>query len=306
MKMMTYVRRALPLAVAAFSISVCADAQTQRDFSKVQIKATKLTDNFYALDGQGGTIGLLVGQDGVFMVDSQYAPLTDKIVAAVKTITNAPIKLMVNTHVHPDHTGGNENLAKLGVIILSRDELRSRLIEGDPLHQQPPAPTLALPLITYDGRVTIHMDGEDVELIPIVHAHTDGDTLVRFAKNNILMPGDFFRSAGYPNIDRGNGGSLSGLLDGLNYMLSLAGPDTKLVPGHGPICTRVEVTAHRDMIIGVRDKVAQLMKQGMSEQDVIAAHPTADYDAKVPRSAESADRFVGQLYEEMKPQIRGQ
>jgi cyclase len=310
MKTIKYLSRGLFLALALLAVSANARPQAQPDFSKTEIKTTKITDNFYTLEGQGGMIGILVGPDGVFMVDSQFAPLTDKIVAAVKQVTNAPIRFMVNTHVHPDHTGGNENLGKMGVIIFARDELRQRLEEGTPAVNgaggRPPAPPAALPLITYEGKVTFHMDGENVELIPIAHAHTDGDTLVRFPKNNAIMTGDFYRSVGYPNIDRANGGSLSGMIEGLTYLVSIAGPDTKIIPGHGPTVTRVEVMAHRDMIVAMRDKVSQLIEQGKSEQEVVAAHPTADYDAKVPQAAQTCDRFVGQLYAEMKPRITGQ
>ena len=302
-----YLSRALLVALACLAVSANARPQGQTDFSKIEIKATKITDSFYTLEGQGGMIGILVGPDGVFMVDSQYAPLTEKIVAAVKQITNQPIRFMVNTHVHPDHTGGNENLGKMGVIIISRDELRKRLEEGTPAVNgaggRAPLAPVGLPLITYEGKMTFHMDGENVELVPIPHAHTDGDTLVHFPKNNVIMTGDFYRSVGYPNIDRANGGSLSGMIEGLTYIVSIAGPDTKIIPGHGPTVSKTEVAAHRDMIIAIRDKVAQLMEQGKSEQDVIAAHPTADYDAKVPQAAQTSERFLGQLYAEMKPRI---
>jgi cyclase len=302
--------RLLLLALACMAVVANARPQGQPDFSKTEIKTTKVTDNFYTLEGQGGMIGVLVGPDGVFMVDSQFAPLTDKIVAAVKQITNQPIRFMVNTHVHPDHTGGNENLGKMGVTILARDELRKRLEEGTPAVNgaggRPPMAAVGLPLITYEGKVTFHMNGENIELIPIAHAHTDGDTLVWFTKNNVIMTGDFYRSVGYPNIDRANGGSLSGMIEGLTYIVSIAGPDTKIIPGHGPTVSKAEVAAHRDMIVALRDKVAQLMEQGKSEPEVIAAHPTADYDAKVPQAAQTADRFVGQLYAEMKPRISGQ
>src|SRR5579863_5968406 len=219
-------------ALAAFLgvFAVTAGAQ-QQDFSKVEIKATKLSNNFYTLDGQGGTIGVLTGPDGVFMVDTQFAPLSDKIMAVVKRVSNnAPIKYIVNTHVHGDHTGGNENFAKTGAVLLSRDQLRGRLAHPAPgANGAPgtPAPAAALPMITYDGPATFHMDGEVVQLIPIRRAHTDGDTLVRFVNNDIIMTGDFYRSLGYPNIDRTNGGSLQGMLEGLGTVIGLAGPKTR-------------------------------------------------------------------------------
>src|SRR5712691_7157121 len=156
-------------------------AAQQQDFSQVQIKTTKIGPSFYTLDGQGGTIGALVGPDGVFLVDSQFAPLTDKIVAAVKQISTAPIKFLVNTHVHGDHTGGNENLGKLGVVILARPELRARLVKPAPAANgtaPPSAPAAALPVVTYTSKTIVHMNAEDIQLIPVPVAHTDGDTMV--------------------------------------------------------------------------------------------------------------------------------
>jgi glyoxylase-like metal-dependent hydrolase (beta-lactamase superfamily II) len=303
------IARATLLVLVFLSVAAAAYSQAPPDYSKVEIKTSKVADNFYTLEGQGGMIGILVGPDGVFMVDSQFAPLTGKIVAAVKQITSEPIRFMVNTHLHPDHTGGNENLGKMGVILVGRDELRKRLAEGAPAVNgaggRAPAPPAALPLITYEGKMTFHMDGEDLELIAIPHAHTDGDTIVRFPKINVIMTGDFYRSVGYPNIDRGSGGTLNGTIEGLAYVANLAGPDTKIIPGHGQTVTRSEVIACRDMVVDVRDRVAQLMRQGKSLQDVIAAHPTSAYDAKVPQGTETSERFLTQVYAELKPAIGG-
>jgi glyoxylase-like metal-dependent hydrolase (beta-lactamase superfamily II) len=293
---MMFAAMALAAAIAAQNPPAAAPA-AQPDFSKVEIKATKIGGTFYVLEGQGGAIGVLAGPDGVFMVDSQFAPLTDKIVAAIRQITDKPIRFMVNTHVHPDHTGGNENLAKMGVTIFARDELRARL--ASPPGGAKPSPA-ALPLVTYKGPVTFHMNGEDVQLIPVPAAHTDGDTMVRFRGVDVIMTGDFYRSLGYPNIDRANGGTLNGLLAGLNAVIDAAKPSTKIVPGHGAIVDKTAVAAHRDMIIAVRDKVAALVRQGKTQQEVLAAKPTSDYDAKVPQAAQTSERFVNQLYAEIK------
>jgi glyoxylase-like metal-dependent hydrolase (beta-lactamase superfamily II) len=290
----------IALTVAAIS-TVCA--QAQGDLSKVEIKTTKITNNFYTLEGSGGTIGALVGPDGVFMVDAQYAPLTDKIVAAVKGISNGNIRYLINTHVHGDHTGGNENFAKLGVTLFSREELRDRLAHPAPTANGTPgtpAPPAALPIITYTGKLTFHMNGEDVEAIAVPKAHTDGDTLVRFPKQDVLMTGDYFRSLGYPNIDRANGGSLQGMLDGLALTISLCGPNTKVIPGHGEIVNKTALIAHRDMIVAIRDRVAQLVRQGKTLEEVVAAKPAADYDSKIPGVGTTGDRFIGQLYAELK------
>jgi glyoxylase-like metal-dependent hydrolase (beta-lactamase superfamily II) len=293
------------IVVAAFAALTVLVAAQQPDFSKVEIKTNKVSSNFYTLDGQGGTIGVLTGPDGVFMVDAQFAPLSDKIATAIKQIQpDGRIRLLVNTHVHGDHTGGNENFAKMGAIIMARPLLRDRLAKPAPpagnAQPIPPAPAMALPVVTFDAPVTVHMNGEDVELIPIPSAHTDGDTMVRFPKADVIMTGDFFRSLGYPNIDLGNGGSLKGMLAGLNKIVELAGPNTKIIPGHGETVTKAAVAAHRDIIVAVRDKMTPLVRQGKSVQDVLATKPTADYDQKVPGAGNTAERFVNQLYAEIK------
>jgi len=293
------------LSFAALTFISNASAQgQQQDFSKVQIETVKLAPNFYVLNGQGGAIGVLTGSDGILMVDSQFAPLHDKIVAAINQVSNgAPIKFLINTHVHPDHTGGNEAMGKMGVVIFAREELRTRLMHPNPgANGAPgtPAPAAALPVVTYDSPVTFHMDEEDVQAIPIPRAHTDGDTLVRFPRANVIMIGDYFRSLGYPNIDRANGGSLQGMIDGINKAIGLCDANTKVVPGHGAIVDRNGLVAHRDMIIAIRDKIAPMVSQGKSLDDVMASKPTADYDAKVPGGNTTIERFVGQVYAELK------
>jgi cyclase len=294
----------LAMAMAIGAAPAHGQGQTQPDFSKIEIKTTKLGNNFYTLEGQGGTIGVLAGPDGVLMVDDQFAPLSAKIAAAIKQISDQPIRFLVNTHVHPDHTGGNENFGKMGAIIFAREELRDRLMHPNPAANGTPgvpAPAAALPLVTYEGIVKLHINGEVVELIPIPKAHTDGDTMIYFPGLDIIMTGDFYRSVQYPNIDRNNGGTLNGLLDGLGVVIGLAGPNTKIVPGHGPVVGRAEVMANRDMILAVRDRVAQLIAQGKTQDEVLAANPTAEYDARVPNSKETTQRFVTQLYAELKP-----
>ena len=279
------------LAVSAFA---------QQDFSKVEIKTTKISNNFYPLEGSGGMIGVLVGPDGVFMVDTQYAPLTDKIVAAIKAITPQPIKFVVNTHQHPDHTGGNENFAKLGATLMSRDQLRYRLAHPAPGANG--APALALPKMTYDTVVTLHMNDEDIELIPVRSAHTDGDTMVRFVKNDVIMSGDFYRSIQFPNIDRTDGGSMNGMIAGLGALIGSAGPATKIIPGHGATVDRASVTAHRDMMLAVRDRIAPMVQQGKTLAEVVASKPLGTYETSVKEAGTTGERFIGQIYAELQAQ----
>jgi cyclase len=300
--MKNIIRLSLTVLSAAVLSGTPLSAQ-QQDFSQVQIKTTKIGPSFYTLEGQGGTIGALVGPDGVFLVDSQFAPLTDKIVAAVKQISDGRIKFLVNTHVHGDHTGGNENLGKLGVVIMARPELRARLVKPAPAANgtvPPSAPAPALPVVTYTSKTIVHMNGEDIQLIPVPAAHTDGDTMVFFPGQDVLMMGDYFRTVGYPNIDRANGGSLKGMIAGLQAAIDLAKPTTKVVPGHGAMTDRAGIVAHRDMIIALRDKVAPMVQQGKTLEEVVASKPTSAYDARVPMPGTTGERFIGQLYAELK------
>jgi glyoxylase-like metal-dependent hydrolase (beta-lactamase superfamily II) len=291
------------ITIAILGLLVTARAQ-QPDMSQVQIKTNKIAGNFYTLDGQGGTIGVLTGPDGVLMVDAQFAPLSDKIIAAIKQISDGRIRYLVNTHVHGDHTGGNENIAKTGATIFARENLRARLIKPAPgANGQPgaPAPPMALPVVTFDAPITFHMNGEDVHLIPVPLAHTDGDTMVYFPNANVIMTGDFYRSTGYPNIDRANGGTMNGMLAGFDLIAKTGKADTKIVPGHGAIVDKAAVAAHKAMMIAVRDKVAALVKQNKSEQEVVAANVTGEFDSKVTGATPmTAERFVRQLYQELK------
>jgi cyclase len=293
--------RAAVLLVLLTSLAVAGRAQQPAD---VQVKTTKVANNFYTLEGNGGMVGVLTGPDGVLMVDTQFAPMTEKLVAAIKQISDGRIRFVINTHLHGDHTGGNENFGKMGATIFARENLRARLVKPNAgANGAPgvPAPSMALPVVTYDAPVTIHMNGEEVHLIPVPVAHTDGDTMVQFQTADIIMIGDFYRSTGYPNIDLANGGSLKGMLDGLNAAIKLAGPNTKIIPGHGATVDRTGVAAQRDLIMAIRDKVAVLVKQNKTQAEVLAAKLTSDYDAKVTgASAMTADRFVGQLYTELK------
>jgi len=292
------------LLTAFAAAAVIAFGQGAPDFSKVQIKINKISDNFYTLDGQGGTIGVLTGPDGVLMVDAQFAPLSDKIAAAIKQLSGGqPIKYLINTHVHGDHTGGNENFAKMGATIIARPELRNRLAHPNPgANGQPgtPAPAGALPVINYNGNLTIQMDGEEVRVFAIPRAHTDGDTMVQFVNNNVIMTGDWYRSIQFPNIDRANGGSLRGLEDAMARVIAMCDANTKVIPGHGATVDRAALMEHRDVIMGVHRKVAALVKQGKSQDEVIAAKPAAEFASRIKDAGMTEDRFVGQVYAELK------
>ena len=297
---------ALATACALSFVTAASFAQGGPDYSKVEIKTTQLAPDFWTLEGAGGTISVLSGPDGVLLVDSQFAPLTDKLVAAIRRVSDRPIRFLVDTHVHPDHTGGNANFAKLGATIFARDQLRWRLEHPAPAADGTPgepAPELALPVVTYNASLSIHIDNEDVRLLPVEAAHTDGDTVISFPHHDILAVGDIFRSVGYPYADLASGGSLAGILEGLSEIVDRAGPATKIIPGHGPIVNRDAVLAQRDMILALRAKVQKMVEQGMTLEQVIAARPTADFDARVRQPAAGApssrDGFVTWVYKEV-------
>ena len=259
----------------------------QQDFSDVQIQTHHVAGGVYYLEGRGGNIGLSVGEDGVVMIDDQFAPLTDRIVAAIGEISSGEIRFVINTHVHGDHTGGNENLGRMGVLILAADEVRVRLMST--------AGEDALPVLTYSGAITIHLNGEEVRAFPVPPAHTDGDSFIHFRDSDVLHLGDVFRTTGFPFIDLNNGGTLQGTLDALAIAIGMAGPDTKVIPGHGTVSTRADVTAFRDMILEVAAKVRPMVEQGMTYEQVSGADPTAPYNA----SLGDPERFLRAVYTEL-------
>src|SRR6266446_10370029 len=302
------------LAVAPLSTSGFAQ---QMDFDKVQIITEQLGPNVYMLSGSGGLdpshddaaggrIGVLAGPDGVLMIDSQYTQLTDKVLAAIRKISNGPIRYLVNTHIHRDHTAGNAFFAKQGAVIFARGELREgmvRLSKAPNASANPVANPAGFPVITYGmgPPVKIHMNDEVAHFIPIRAAHTGGDTNIKFEKANVLFIGDFYRNYGYPYIDINNGGSLKGMLAGLDLTMQSADASTVLVPGHGTLIKRDDIIPYRDMILAVAGRVRQMIEQGKSLQEVLAAKVTAPYDAKVAGGTDaSADRFITAVYQELK------
>ena len=275
--------------LALLTLSSFAPQMTlaQRDFSNVEITAHHVAGSVYYLEGAGGNIGLSVGDDGVVMIDDQYAPLTDKILAAIRQLNQGEIRFLINTHVHGDHTGGNENLGKMGVLILARDEVRVRLAAQ--------SPAVALPVLTYSDTITIHLNGEEVHAFSIPPAHTDGDTFIHFMESDVIHAGDVFRTTAFPVIDTNNGGSLEGSLQALGLLIEAAGPETKILPGHGEISSRSDVMAFRDMIIDVSTQIRAMVRQGLSYEDIFTANPTEAYNARYG----DPDRFLRAVFSEL-------
>ena len=271
------------------------------DFSKVEIKTTDLGDNVYMLEGQGGNITVAVGKAGIIMVDGQFAPLHDKIKAAIATISSLPVKYLINTHYHGDHTGGNEAFAKDGAIVVSDVNVRNRLAEGTTNGltgvKTPPAAAGALPSKTYAGKMLkVRLPGRVADLRHIANAHTDGDTYVWFKTANVLATGDTFTNGRYPNIDFANGGNIKGMIAATNAYIKLTNAKSRIVPGHGPIADKTMLTEYRAMLVTARDRMAALVKQGKSEDDVVAARPFADLDKKWAPTELASKNFIRVVY----------
>ena len=289
MKTRSRTRLAVSLAFcAAAALTVAAGFGAQPDFSTVEISTHHVAGTVHYLQGRGGNIGLSIGDDGVVMIDDQFAPLSDRIAAAVEGISNGDIRFLINTHVHGDHTGGNANFAARGVPILAQDRVRTRLAAN-----RPPE---ALPVLTYSEDVTIHLNGEEVRVIPMPPGHTDGDSIIHFVDSDVIHTGDMFRTVAFPVIDRGNGGTLAGTVDSLGVLAGMAGPDTKILPGHGVVSSREDVIEFRDMVIAVTGRVEALVAGGAGSYDeVAAADPTAEFNDRWG----DPNRFLTAVYEEL-------
>jgi len=286
--------------VACLAISLFpAGTVAQQDFSNVEIRTIELAPGLYMLMGSGGNLGLSIGADGAFLVDDQFAPLTPKIMAAIRAVTREPVRFVLNTHWHGDHTGGNENLGRAGALIVAHENVRRRMNPQefrDLIGRSQQAPDAALPVITFNDAANFHWNGENIRVFHVERAHTDGDVIVIFTNANVIHMGDTFFNGRYPFIDLESGGGMNGVLDAADRVLALARPDTKIIPGHGEVAGPAELRAYRDMITTVRDRVQQLIVQGMTEDQVVGAKPTQDLDA---RWGTASERFVRAIFQSL-------
>ena len=304
------VKRSLSLLIIIFSIAfVSSSSFAKGSFARDELSFEHVQGNVYMVQrpGGGGNIGVQVGPDGVLLVDALFAPLADRLVAAIKEVTDEEIRFLINTHIHGDHVGGNENLANLGVLIFAHDNTRTKFLEESshfPRQGGSFAPQQAAegrPLITYDSAIGFHLNGEEVRAFLAPPSHTDGDTFVYFPESDVLHLGDVFRTTSYPIIDKFNGGTLRGTIAALDLAISMAGPDTKVIPGHGlEIVGRVEMQEFLDMILDIRDQVYTMIREGKHLDEVMAAAPAAIYDAKWGQEAGwTAIDFVPLVYYEL-------
>ena len=289
---------------AIMSVAVISSAaQAQQDYSKVTIKTISVAPGVHMLMGAGGNIGVSSGEDGVFLIDDQYAPLTKKILAAVKKISDKPIRFLLNTHWHFDHTGGNENLGNAGITIVAHDNVRKTMSVDQMLKafnmKVPASAKAALPVITFNDTATFHMNGETIHVRHLAPAHTDGDSFVHFKTANVIHTGDIYFNGLYPFIDIDHGGSIDGMINAAGEILKVAGPNTKIIPGHGPLSDKAQLAAYRNMLIKVRDRLRVAVKNNRTLEQVIAAKPTKDLDAKWGKGFLKPAFFVKIVYSGM-------
>jgi len=288
---------ALALALAAPLLA------QQQDFSKVDVKAEKVAEGVYVLTGAGGNIGLSIGKSGSLVIDDQYAPLSDKILAMIKTLSPDPVRFVVNTHWHGDHTGGNENLAKTGAFLVAHENVRKRMGSEQFIalfnQKVPASPEAALPVVTFAEGVSFYWNGDEVRAYHVAPAHTDGDTVVQFVKADVVHMGDCFFNGNYPFIDTSSGGKVDGVVAAAERVLAGVSDKTRIIPGHGPVASKAELQAYRDTVKAIRDRVAKLKAEGKTKEAAVAAKPSAEFDAKWGQGFVKPDVFVGLVYDSL-------
>jgi len=290
------------LIAAATALSpALAPTLAQNDMANVRIETVPAAGDVYMLKGRGGNIGLSVGADGAFLIDDQFAPLTDKILAAVAELTDKPVKFVVNTHWHGDHTGGNENLGETGSIIVAHENVRKRMSERQFMEAfdrtVEPSPEAALPVITFDDGVTFHWNDDTIKVVHVPHAHTDGDSIIFFQDANVIHMGDTYFQGQYPFIDIGSGGNIDGVIAAGEMVLERSDAKTKIIPGHGEMSDRDGLRTWIRMLKTSRDAVQRLIDQGMSREQGIAEKPTARFDTEYGQGFINPERFVGSIYD---------
>jgi cyclase len=258
----------------------CSPVYSQ-NFDSVQVKSTKLTESIYMLEGAGGNIGVLIGNDGIIIIDDQFAPLTEKIKTALSKISDKPVKFVINTHFHGDHAGGNENFGNQGAIILAHDNVRKRL-SADYFFEafketQKATSYEGLPKVTFADSVTFHMNGETVHLFYAKNAHTDGDVIIHFKESNIFHCGDVFVRYGFPFIDQPAGGSIDGMIRAAEKLIALTNDQSKIIPGHGALSTRKDLIEYKNMLVTVRRRIAEGIKHGKTVQQIADSDPLKGY-----------------------------
>lgn len=281
----------------ACGVCLPAAAAAQQTMNDVEIRSVYVANGVYMLQGRGGNIGLSVGEDGPFIVDDQFAPLTEKIQTAVAAVSEAPVRFVLNTHWHGDHTGGNENFGQAGAMVVAHENVRKRMNPEEfreIMGRSEQAPPGALPVVTFTDAVTFYWNAEKIEALHVEHAHTDGDAVVFFTEANVVHMGDVFFNGSFPFIDVESGGHVDGVIHAVSRVLTMIDSDTQIIPGHGDLAGIEELRAYRNMLMTVRDRVQLMINEGRSVDDVVMARPTANLDGEWTGNAE---RFVRAVYE---------
>ncbi len=260
----------------------------------------QITKQIYMITGEGGNIGLFFGEEGTFLIDDQFAPLTEKILEAIKSVGGDYPKFLINTHYHGDHTGGNENLGKGGTLIFSHDNVRDRLSTGSFLEEfnmkQAVVAKEGLPVVTFSEDISFHLNGDTVRAIHVPHSHTDGDSFIYFNAANVIHAGDIFFNGFYPFIDVNHGGSLKGMIKAVDKILSLADDNTKIIPGHGPLADKAQLTSYRQMLGIAYERLRKLKAEGKTAQEAVAAKPLADLEPTWGDGMFTSDRWIVVIY----------
>jgi len=289
--------------MAALTLASVARAQNPPDASQVQVKVVPVAAGVYMLEGMGGNIGLSVGTDDAFIIDDQYAPMTPKIKAAIATVTAKPVRFVVNTHWHGDHTGGNEAMAGSGAIVFAHENVRRRMSSEQFMaafnSRIPASPRGALPVVTFSDTISFYINDDTVRTFHVANAHTDGDAIMFFRKANVAHMGDTFFNGMYPFIDVSTGGSVAGMIAAANRALEMSNAGTRFIPGHGPVATRADLVRYRDMLVTVRRRVQPLVVQGRTLRQVLAAKPLADLDAQWGNGFMKPEQFLSIVYESL-------
>jgi len=293
----------IPSLLVLSVLAMASPSSAQQDFSAVQITMERVAPGVYMLQGSGGNIGVSVGADGVFLIDDQYAPLTDRILAAIAAITPERVRFVLNTHWHGDHTGGNENLGRTGAVIVAHDNVRERMgVEqvleriGRPVSMTPASPAAALPVVTFTEDVTFHLNGDEIRAFHVENAHTDGDVIVHFRDADVVHMGDTFFRDRFPFIDTATGGSIDGVIAAAGAGIAIMGPTTRVIPGHGALSTRADLIAYRDALQAMRDEVESILAEGHPLEHLLDFRPARAYAEAWGQDRAAEDAFVETIY----------
>ena len=293
-----------PLLALCATLAIAPAARSQQDFSTVEVRSEPVAGSVHMLTGAGGNLAVSIGEDDAFLVDDQFAPLSARIKAAIAKISQKPVRFVLNTHWHGDHTGGNESFGRAGSVIVAHENVRRRMSTEQFSEfmktTTPKSPKAALPVVTFTSDIVFHLNGDEIHAFHVPAAHTDGDTVVHFRRADVMHLGDVFSNKLYPFIDTGSGGSVAGTIAAMDKAIALAGEGTRIIPGHGAMGTRADMQAYRQMLATVHERVQALVRDGKTEQEAIAAKPSAEFDEAWGKGFLKPEQFVSMVWNDLK------